>query len=65
MPLGLKLNLLALENSFVSNLLWTDNSNLELIQSSVTKNVTGRLVKRVIHQGAYTLHFLAKKLEAN
>lgn len=62
LPLGLKLNLLALENSFISHLLWAENSNLELIESSITKNITGRLVKRVIHQGAYALHFLAQKL---
>jgi len=62
MPLGLKLNLLAVENSFVSHLLWNNSSNLELIQNGVSKQLGGRLVKRIIHQGAYSLHFLAQKL---
>lgn len=62
MPLGLKLTLLTLETSLVSNLLWTDITNVELIESTVSKNQTNRLTKRVLHQGAYTLHFLVKKL---
>lgn len=64
MPLSLKMNLLGLETSFISHRLWKEVSNLKCIQKNIT-NIGERLTKRVIHQGAYTLHFLSKKLELN
>jgi hypothetical protein len=59
MPLSLKINLLTLETSFISHRLWNDEDNIELLRAG-KKNV--RLNKRVIHQGAYIISFLSKKL---
>ena len=60
MPLALKLTLLSLETSFVSSRLWNSYSNIEFFLSDTEHK--SRLVRRMLHQGAYTLHFLTRKL---
>lgn len=60
MPLSLKLNLLTLETSFISSRLWVNQDNVFSIKTGKSQNT--RLIKRVIHQGAFILSALSKKL---
>lgn len=58
MPLSLKVTLLNLEISFVSHRLWVDYDHVEHISNGIECQ-DSRLIRRVLHQGAYTLHSIA------
>jgi hypothetical protein len=61
MPLSLKIALLNLETTFVSHRLWTHLDHIDLLTAENANQ--SRLMRRILHQGAYVLHFLSKKLD--